>query len=189
MDSSEGLATRYSDAGDQDLRDFLMSGPDAFTPDAWQQVVAEAQRRGVTAEVAEVIETQELTSSATVTPQGPVGLGGGIAVFQALVAIQTILFSFGFISASGTPGMIEFVAIPLILLFPGIGLYLTATRSRRAPGYWKGYLLVGIAGSLFLAVDGGAQRLAPLALLVPWFIYWQRSKRVRATFLEAKQES
>jgi hypothetical protein len=111
---------------------------------------------------------------------GPDGLGGGIALFQALIAGQVILFSFGFLSAGA--GLFDVLVLCGILAFPLVGFYLTANRNHHAPAYWTVYLTVGIAASVFMGLARDPSAFLGGALVFPWLIYWRRSKRVRATF-------
>ena len=43
----ERLTQLYADAGDEEIREALRQGPEAYRPEAWQLILAESLRRGL----------------------------------------------------------------------------------------------------------------------------------------------
>ena len=117
---------------------------------------------------------------------------GWITVFQALVIIGVALQSFNTLRAFLSIDAPLLVILPYLLAgealsaIPVTGFVFIVRRSRFARPFWLWYLALTAAfifyPALFTPGVFGAGVVARLAFVTGWFVYWQRSARVRSEF-------
>jgi hypothetical protein len=111
--------------------------------------------------------------------------GGWLTVFQAWISLIALAFVWGFVR--DVQGPRTFVTAAVVVTWLGVllgGLVLIAQRAKRTRLYWSVLLLV-LAALIQLPgkPNSGDRSLMGLTLwFLGWWLYWQRSYRVLATF-------
>ena len=184
MVSKHDLAARYTRYSAEELHQLIVAGADNLTPEAWQALQDELERRPEIAS-APAVSRDEDGRLRRASPSHPlVPRGGWLTLFQIWVWLTSARAAFRL--SEDIPG-----AVSLFSLINGAmialnlwGLYSIASRHPSAKRYWIVYLVGLAALNVLVGAMTGAIKSAVVGSLAcyAWAQYWYRSERVRATF-------
>jgi hypothetical protein len=186
----ELLRVKYQNTSDDDLVE-LASAPEAnFNADAWRALQDEVAARGLARSGSGASGTQ--VASGAADPSTLVGLRGWLAVFMAYAILVAGSFALGFTIVGGHVLSIGGLFVNGFLVLTAIGIALIVYRKPIAPTFWTLMEVAQVAFIIVLAIAGvfsGLRLVGQLVWPIAWIIYWQNSRRVRATFSAASSNA
>jgi hypothetical protein len=190
MTSADEIQRRYSAATDAELRELANGREGDFTPVAWACLRAEVARRGLGDDVRQEAHLDDTPNTVAANPRELEGLGGWLAVFIVYETLIALALAIG--AAADGGGLSGFaLAIAAYMAAVAVGVGLIVYRSIYAPRYWITLLVCQILTWILIAIVGGMSGLrvvVQIAWIIPWIVYWNNSKRVKATFRTSASE-
>ena len=192
---SEEIAARYARYSTSDLFELARAGESKLTPEAWQSLKSELQKRGLeltpedealaSGRASDGITTDsDFPRTKSISDFPTDDIGGWLVVFVAFIALNVAVRIYESIAAFNSHFVMAlFYGLHAVVLATGI--VLVYQRDQLAPRFWRDVLILTAALNVFLAATDSmdwSRALLAAAVLIAWAAYWTRSRRVHATF-------